>query len=103
LKTLAFSSVMYGALVSVILAVASFLSLSWAVNKSHTKFQGVLFGGLLLRLIAAGAAVILVSQYTALDGVSFVVGLLASYFILQVIETIVLQRHLKRTRNARRV
>jgi hypothetical protein len=103
LKALALSSVMYGVLVSVILAVASFLSLAWAANKSHVKFQGVLFGGLVLRLILAGAAVIVVSNYTALDGVSFAVGLLASYFILQVIETIALQRRLKRTRNARRV
>lgn len=103
LKTLALSSVAYGILVSGVLAVASFLSLSWAANKSNKKFQSTLFGGLLLRLTIVGVAVVWVWKYTALDGTSFVVGLLGSYFVLQVIETVFLQRLLKRTRTARRV
>lgn len=103
MNTLAFSDAAYGVLVSVVLAVASFLSLFWAANKSHLKFQAVLFGGMILRLLLAGAIVMWVWKYTALDGTSFVAGLLASYFILQVIETIFLQRLLKRTRTARRV
>ncbi|MEK7729757.1 MAG: hypothetical protein AAB354_15225 [candidate division KSB1 bacterium] len=102
LKTLALSSVLYGALFSAVLALLSFLSLSWVANKSHLKFQGVLFGGMLLRLLISGAAVIWVWKYTTLDGTAFVVGLLAAYFVLQVIETIFLQRLLKRTRTARR-
>lgn len=97
MKTLAFSGVIYGALLSVALAVLSFLSLFWAANKSHKKFQAVLFGGMLLRLMFAGAAVMWVWKFTTLDGTSFVVGLLAAYFVLQVIETIYLQRILKRT------
>ncbi len=97
MKNLVLSGVLYGVLVSVLLAGISFLSLSWAANKSHKTFQGVLFGGLLLRLIAAGVAVMWVWKFTALEGTSFVVGLLGSYFILQVIETVFLQRLLKRT------
>lgn len=97
LKSLTLSGISYGVLVSGILAVASFLSLSWAANKSHTTFQAVLFGGLLLRLIIAGIATVWVWEFTAVDGLSFVVGLLSSYFVLQVIETIFLQRILKRT------
>lgn len=52
---------------------------------------------MLLRLVFAGAAVMWVWKFTTLDGTSFVVGLLAAYFVLQVIETIYLQRILKRT------
>jgi len=100
---LALSGILYGVLVSAVLAVTAFLSLSWAANKSNKTFQSVLFGGMLLRLIIAGVAVLLVWKFTALDGASFVAGLLGSYFILQVIETVFLQRLLKRARTARRV
>lgn len=58
---------------------------------------------MILRLILAGAAVMWVWKFTALEGTAFVLGLLVSYFVLQVIETIFLQRLLKRTRTARRV
>lgn len=101
LRTLTLSGILYGVLVSAILATASFLSLSWAANKSHTTFQGILFGGLLLRLIIAGVVTVWVWEFTQINGLSFVIGLLSSYFILQVIETIFLQRILKRT--ARRI
>lgn len=97
MKTLALSGVLYGALLSVLMAAVSFLSLYWAAKKSHKKFQAVLFGGMLLRLMLAGAAVMWVWKFTTLDGTSFVVGLLAAYFVLQVIETVYLQRLLKRT------
>jgi hypothetical protein len=96
-------TISYALLLSAGLALASFSSLWWAANRSQRIFMVVLFGGLILRLIVVGAAVFWVWRFTQLDGRAFTVVLLGSYFILQIIETTILQKLLKRMKLARRV
>jgi len=83
--------------------VLSFLALRWAANKSQQTFMLVLLGGLLVRLVVLGAAVFWVWRFTTLEAKAFTAALLGSYFIFQIIETMVLQKFLKRMKLARRV
>ncbi len=96
-------AILHAFLLSAGLAIISFSSLWWAANKSQKIFMVVLFGGLLLRLLVVGAAVVWVWKFTTLDGKAFTVALLGSYFLFQIAETTILQRLLKRMKLARRV
>ena len=95
-------AIVYALMLSAGLAAANFLSLWWAANKSQKIFMVVLFGGLLLRLLVVGMAVLWVWKFTALDGRAFTTALLSSYFIFQIAETTILQKLLRRMKLARR-
>jgi hypothetical protein len=86
----------YGLLVSVALAVASYFSLRWAISRSHHAFVNMLFGGMTARLIILGGVTAVVWKFFPDRALGFTVTLLGSYVIFQIIEVIVAQKQLQR-------
>ena len=92
---------LYGLTLSLFLVISNFFLLKWALKKTHQFFTSILLGGFVIRLAVVGIAVVIVKKYTSLEIRPFVFGLLGSYLIFQIIETVVLQKYLKRFNAAR--
>ena len=60
-------AISYALLLSAVLALLNFLTLRWAAAKSQKVFMTILFGGMVLRLLLLGAAVLVVWKFTALE------------------------------------
>ena len=79
-------SVLYGYLYSLFTISAGFISLQWAFSKPMKTFLAITLGGMMLRFLLLGAVLFLVMRYTDIHFISFVISLVAFYFILQLFE-----------------
>lgn len=91
----------YGLLVSAILTVGGYLSLHWAMSRSHNIFLRVLLGGMLARLAIIGGIMVWVWKFSTWDAPVFTVSLLGSYVVFQVIEVVIAQKQVRSRRFAR--
>lgn len=82
----------WGSIVSVVLAWITVLAINKLYESSPQGLFVLMFGGMLFRLFAVFIAGILVYYLTDLLIISFFIGLLCSYLLLQVIEIIYISK-----------
>lgn len=86
--------VLWGTAVSLFNVTWGFFSIRWAFQASSRAFLSVLVGGMFLRFIVVGSALYWAWKRTDLHFVSFVVALLGTYFLLQILEIRFVQKQL---------
>jgi hypothetical protein len=90
----------YGLLVSAVLAVGSYFALRWAMSRSSYVFLRTLLGGMLVRLIVIGGAMVWAWKFSTIDAFAFTVTVLVSYVVFQIIEVMMAQKQLRSARPA---
>ncbi len=93
-------AIIFGSGISLFNLAWGFFSIQWAFHRSSRTFHGVLVGGMLLRFIVVGLALYWAWTNAAIHFLSFVVALLATYFLLQVFEIRFVQQHLAQKSSA---
>ena len=84
------NSVVLGWLISLALGTTSGFLAFWSMAQSMKRFMLVVLGGVVVRLALAGVAVVLALMTTGVHVVAFLIGLLGSYVVYQVLELVVL-------------
>jgi len=85
-------NVMWGSGVSLVLIAATVFFTAKLIDRSVPWFLGLVIGGFAFRLLVIMGAGVYVHYQTNLHVPSFFCGLLGSYFLLQALEIIYLQR-----------
>jgi hypothetical protein len=90
-----------GILLSVVLAIGSFVALRWAVSRSYGTFLNVLFGGMLARLFIIGAVMVWAWRFSTINALAFTVTVLVCYVVFQIVEVFVAQKQVRSARLVR--
>ena len=69
-------------------------------NSSQTTFLKIVFGGMGIRLLVLGAIIALIYTSTPLHFLTFLIALLAYYFVLMLLEILYVNIHLKNDMDA---
>ena len=84
------NSVLLGWLISLVLGTASGLLAFWAIARSMKSFMLIALGGMIGRLALFGVAVVLAALAAGVHVTAFLIGLLGSYVVYQILELVVL-------------
>jgi len=84
--------ILWGSGVSIVLIWTTIIATERMIDKSIPWFLGLVIGGFAFRFFIVIGAGIYVYLTTELHIISFFIGLLGSYFLLQILELIYLQK-----------
>ncbi len=85
-------SAVAGWLVSLVLCGSGWLGVTWAVRRSQKAMMMATFGGMLGRLVVAGAATAVSIGFGWVHHAAFVMGLLGSFTVYQAVEITLVHR-----------
>jgi hypothetical protein len=83
-----------GAALSTLNVVAGYLTVEYAVTKSHTTFLKAVLGGMGIRMVAMLGLVVVLIKVAGVHTVAFTVSLLACYAVFLCIEIFFIQKKL---------
>ncbi len=86
------SSAGAAAAVSLVNFMLGFLAIEYSYERSHTTFLKVVLGGMIVRLLAMTAAVVVLIKVYELDALALMLTLLGYYAVNLVFEVVLLQK-----------
>ncbi len=89
------AAVMAGALISTLNALAGFLTIEYAFEKSYTVFLRAVLGGMGLRLMVMLGALLALILAAGMHAVALTVSVMVLYLVYLVLEILFLQRKVR--------